>query len=112
MSEDPKPKPLPGIAAISLWLFFLCLIGLLGVSMNKLPHLALLFCLAFAAAGQGLLMQRRWGWALSLATVFLSGLYALWFVTQRHQLPMLLSAVVNLILFLYLIRPEVRQRMR
>ena len=111
-SEEGRRRPLPGIAAISLWMFFLCLMGVLGTSMHKLPHIALLFCVAFAVAGYGLMLQRRWGWALSLAAVFLSSLYALYMVVERHQLPMLLSAVVNLILFLYLIRPEVRLRMR
>lgn len=112
MSPEPTQRPLPGISAISLWMFFLCLVGVLGTSMHKLPHVALIFCVAFAAAGYGLLAQRRWGWALSLAAVFLSGLYALYMVAERHQLAMLLSGVVNLILFLYLIRPEVRERMR
>jgi uncharacterized membrane protein (UPF0136 family) len=110
--NGPRQRPLPGVSAIGLWMFFLCLIGLIGVSQHKLPHVALLFCIAFVFAGQGLLRQRRWGWALTLATVFLSSLYGLYMVIQRHQLPMLLTAVVNLLLFLYLIRPEVRERMR
>ena len=110
--EKGKQRPLPGVSAIGLWMFFLCLIGLLGVSQHKLPHIALLFCVAFAVAGQGLLRQRRWGWALTLATVFLSSLYGLYMVVERHQLPMLLTACVNLLLFFYLVRPEVRERMR
>lgn len=109
----PSPnRPQPGVAAIGLWMFFLCLIGLLGVSEHKLPRIAVLFCIAFAVAGQGLLRQKRWGWALTLATVFLSGIYGMWMVAHFHQLSMLLMAVVNLILFLYLVRPEVRERMR
>lgn len=90
----------------------LCLLGLVGVSQHKLPKSAVLLCVAFAIGGHGLLRQRRWGWALTLATVFLSALYGMWTVVHFHQLPMLLMVVVNMILFLYLIRPEVRLRMR
>ena len=108
---DGKSNPQPGVAAIALWMFFLSILGLLGISQHKLPHVVLLFCIAFIAAGQGLLRQRRWGWALTLATVFLSFLYGLYMVVERHQLPMLITACVNFLLFLYLIRPEVRERM-
>jgi hypothetical protein len=115
--EQPEPGPeraklLPGIAAIGLWMFFLCLLCLLGVSMHRLPHLFLLFCLAFAVAGHGLLRLRRWGWALTLATVFLSALWGLWTLVHFHEMPLLIMILVNAILFLYLIRPEVTTRLR
>ena len=112
MSPEPKQKPLPGVAAIALYMFLLCLLGLLGVTQSKLPHFVLLFCVAFAAAGQGLFLQKRWGWALSLATVLLSSVYQMWRVVEFHEIPMLGIAILNLLLFLYLIRPEVRVRMR
>lgn len=112
MSPEPKQRPLPGVAAIGLYMFLLCIVGLLGVTQGKLPHLVLLFCVAFALAGQGLLLQKRWGWALTLATVLLSGIYQMWRLAEYHELPMLGMALVNLLLFLYLIRPEVRVRMK
>lgn len=105
-------RPQPGVAAIGLWMFLLCILGLLGVSEHKLPKIVLLLCAAFAAAGQGLLRQKRWGWALTLATVFLSALYELWIFVEFHESPMVVMAVVNLVLFLYLVRPEVRERMK
>lgn len=120
MSPEKQPEPgsneraklLPGIAAIGLWMFFLCLMGLLGVSLHKLPHLFLLFCVAFAAAGQGLISLRRWGWALTLATVFLSGLWALWMMIHSHQVDWISMVLINAVLFLYLLRPEVVTRLR
>lgn len=115
MSAEHSPessRPLPGVAAIALWMFMLCILGLLGFSMHKLPGIVLLFCAAFAGGGQGLLMQRRWGWALALATVLLSAVYGIWMLLHFHQLPMLLMVLINLILFLYLVRPEVRERLR
>ena len=109
---DERAKLLPGLAAIGLWMFFLCLMCLLGVSLHRLPHLFLIFCVAFAFAGQGLIRLRRWGWALTLATVFLSGLWALWTMIHFHQVDWIAMAIINAVLFLYLVRPEVVTRLR
>jgi hypothetical protein len=107
-----NPRLLPGMAAIGAWMFLLCLIGLVGVTTHKLPLVVLVLCAAFAAAGQGLLRLRRWGWALTLATVFLSALYGMWVVVKVHQLVELVMVALNLVFFLYLVRPEVRARLR
>lgn len=107
-----KPRLLPGVAAIALWMMLLSLIGLVGVTMHRLPPIVLLLCVAFAAAGQGLLRMRRWGWALTLAAVFLSGLYGMWVLVRFHQIPIIVMLTVNLVFFLYLVRPEVRERLR
>ncbi len=64
MSPEPKQRPLPGVAAVGLYMFLLCILGVLGVTEHKLPKFVYLFCIAFALAGQGLLRQKRWGWAL------------------------------------------------
>jgi hypothetical protein len=47
-----------------------------------------------------------------LATVLLSSVYQMVRFVEFHQLPLLAMAAVNMVLFLYLIRPEVRLRMR
>lgn len=118
MSPEQQPAPsehqklLPGVAAIGLWMFFLCLMCLLGVSLHRLPHLFLIFCVAFAFAGQGLILLRRWGWALTLATVFLSALWSLWTMIHSHQVDWIAMVIINAVLFLYLIRPEVVTRLR
>lgn len=107
-----RPRILPGIAAIALWMMLLSLIGLVGVTTRRLPPVVLALCVAFAAAGQGLFRMRRWGWALSLAAVFLSGLYGMWVLVKFHQLPIIVMITVNLVFFLYLVRPEVRERLK
>ena len=112
MSEEEKRGLLPGMAAIGAWMFFLCLIGLVGVTLHKLPLVVLIMCAAFVAAGQGLLRLRRWGWALTLAAVFLSALYGMWVVVKVHQIAELVMVGLNLVFFLYLVRPEVRVRLR
>lgn len=112
MSEDAKPGLLPGMAAIGAWMFVLCVIGLVGVTMHKLPLVVVILCAAFAAAGQGLLRQQRWGWALTLGAVFCSALYGMWVAVKFHQTAEIVMVALNLVFFLYLVRPEVRARLR
>lgn len=112
MNDEPRSRPLPGVAAIGLYMFLLCMLWLLAVSMHKLPKTALIFAAAFAVAGQGLLRQKRWGWAMTLAAIFISMVHGMWMVAEYHRLWLLGVAAFDMILFLYLIRPEVRERLR
>jgi hypothetical protein len=112
MSEEAKGRLLPGMAAIAIWMFLLSLIGLIGVTTHKLPLMYLVLCVAFAAAGQGLIARRRWGWAMTMAAAILLATWAIWVVVKMHQPTELGLAAVNLVFFLYLARPEVRARLR
>ena len=112
MSAKENSRPLPGVAAIGLYMFLLCALWLVAIGQQKYPKSALIMCAAFAVAGHGLLRQKRWGWAMTLAAVFLSGIHAMWRVAHFHNWIMLPLAAFDLILFLYLVRPEVRQRMK
>lgn len=112
MTEEDRSKPLPGVSAIGLYMFLLCLMWLLAVSRHQLPLAGLIFAAAFAVAGHGLLRQKRWGWAMTLAAIFLSMVHSMWMVVEFHKLLMLGLAAFDMILFLYLVRPEVRERMR
>ncbi|HTZ90254.1 MAG TPA: hypothetical protein VMA71_07930 [Alloacidobacterium sp.] len=111
-----KPKqingPLPGMAAVALWMILLCGIGIYGVITHHLPMAVIILCALFAAASSGLLQQRRWGWALSLAAAFLSMCYGAYVLVRFHQPPLIVMIVVNLVFFLYLVRPEVIERLR
>jgi hypothetical protein len=71
--ENPDAKLeatrlLPGMAVIAIWMLAQCGIGLIGVALHKFPVGALLICVLFAIAANGLLKLKRWGWALTLAT--------------------------------------------
>jgi uncharacterized membrane protein (DUF2068 family) len=104
--------PLPGMAAIALWMIMLCGIGLFGVITHRLPLVVIVLCAFFAAAASGLLQQRRWGWALALAAAFLSMCYGVYMLVHFHQAPLIVMIAVNLVFFLYLVRPEVIERLR
>ena len=104
--------PLPGMAAVALWMMLLCGLGIYGVITHHLPMAALIVCTLFAAASGGLLQQRRWGWALSLAAAFLSMCYGGYVLMRFHQPQLIVMIAVNLVFFLYLVRPEVIERLR
>lgn len=112
MSEEKKPGLLPGMAAIGIWMMVLALIGLIGVTRHQQPPVVLILSAAFALAGQGLFSRRRWGWAMTLAAVLLSALYAVWAAVRFRQPAELGLSILNLLFFLYLVRPEVRATLR
>lgn len=105
-------KLLPGMAVIALWMLALCALGLIGVFTHKLPYGALAVCVLFALGANGLLKLKRWGWALTLAAAFLSMCYAAFMLVHAHQTAMIVMLLVNMVFFLYLIRPEVLQRVK
>ena len=109
--------PLPGMAAISLWMLALAILGVTGVltghySAGSARIAILLLCTLFAAAGLGLMRMRRWGWALALAAVFCCMCFGWYSLFRFHQGQWAVMGIVNLIFFLYLVRSEVIGRLR
>ena len=126
--------PLPGLAAISLYLVVLSGVIILGVvaghhypplflffaacfiagvvSGGHYQPLFLLLAAGFIASSAGLLLLLRWAWALALGAVFLLAVYDLWIFSSQHELPALVQGLLNLVFFLYLVRTEVREKLR
>ncbi len=104
--------PLPGMAAISLWMLALALMGVAGVLTHRYPTLVLALCTVFAAAGLGMIRLRRWGWALTLGAVFCCMCFGCYVLFRFHQATGGFMAVINLVFFLYLVRSEVIGRLR
>jgi hypothetical protein len=104
--------PLPGAAAIGLYLLLLAGVIIVGAAGGHYPKMFLFFAAVFLAASAGLLMMFRWAWALALAAVFLLVAYNVWIFSSRHQGSALVQGLLNLVFFLYLGRPEVRERLR
>jgi hypothetical protein len=105
--------PLPAMAAISLYMLVMAGVILVGVvGTRHYPPVFLFFGICFIAASTGLLRLKRWAWALSLSAVCLLAVYHLWFFTSQHQSPALVQGLLNLVFFLYLVRTEVRERLR
>jgi uncharacterized membrane protein (DUF2068 family) len=116
MTDASTKLPLPGMAAISLWMLGLALMGVSGVLTGHYQGGArvviLILCSVFAVAGLGLLRLRRWGWALSLGAAFLCMCFGCYSLFRFHQPQWVVMAVINLVFFLYLVRPEVVGRLR
>jgi hypothetical protein len=113
----PPPRrilmQLPGLAAIALYMFILAGMIVVGVvSGRHYPPLFLIFSMFFFTASGGLLMLFRWAWAMALAAVLLLAGYYLWSAIALHQPPLIVQAVLNFVFFLYLIRLEVRAKLR
>ena len=103
---------LPGLAAVSLYMMMLAGINILGVAAGQTPRAFLIFSALFFAAGCGLLLALLWAWALTLAAVvLLAGLF-FWKFVSSHDFPFAIQGLLNLIFFLYLVRTEVRERLR
>jgi hypothetical protein len=72
----------------------------------------LVFAAIFMAASAGLILLFRWAWALALSAVFLLAVYNLWIFATELQTPGLVQGLLNMVFFLYLVRTEVRLRLR
>jgi len=112
--EQPGKKslPLPGMAGIALYMLVLSAVIAFGVIGHHYPPLLLIISGLTACASFGLLRQQRWGWALSLAATFLLMSYQFYILVRFHQGEAGIIGALNLVLFLYLIRPEVIERVR
>jgi hypothetical protein len=105
--------PLPGMAAIALYLLLLAGTIVVGVVAGRhYPPVFLAFSALFITASGGLLMLFRWAWALALAAVVLLAGYNLWIFSHEHSPAGLVQGLLNLVFFLYLVRTEVREKLR
>lgn len=103
---------LPGLLAIALYLLLLAGVLILGVAGRHYPALLLILAAAFMTASAGLILLLRWAWAGALAAVFLLACYNMWIFSENHSGAAVIQGLLNLVFFLYLVRTEVRSRLR
>lgn len=108
---------LPGVAAICIFMVVLTTInavaalrGSFGAGRGRYGVLAL--CTLLAAGVFGLLRLRRWGWALVLAGCLTLCAGNLFLFQKTHGGQFLVQGLFALVFFLYLVRTEVRNRLR
>lgn len=105
---------LPGLFFIGLYMLGLAAMVTSRVATHHAHPLYLVLAVLFLIAGFGLVLLFRWAWSLTLAAVFLPMSYCLWLML-RHAMPYevgFVQILLNLLLFLYLVRPEVRAALR
>ncbi len=103
---------LPGLLAISLYLMVLAGVLVLGVVEGHYPVLFLVLAAAFLTTTAGLILLLRWAWAGAMAAVFLLACYNLWIFGAQHTGAAMVQGLLNLVFFLYLVRAEVRAKLR
>jgi hypothetical protein len=103
---------LPGLVAIGLYMLLLAGVVVVSVVQGRVGLLFLVFPPLFIAGGLGLLMLLRWAWALTLAAVALLAGWFFWACVSQHVSSFLLQGLLNLVCFLYLVRTEVRTKLR
>jgi hypothetical protein len=108
---------LPGVAAICLFLLFLTMVNVYGALRNAYgvgvgKYGVLAICTLLAAGIFGLLRLYRWGWSLVLAGCLLLAAGDMFFFSKTHVGFFLVRGLFELMFFLYLVRTEVRDRLR
>ena len=108
---------LPGMAMIGLYLLLFSLFNVFAAARNTFgmgaaKYSILGVCTLMVAGVFGLLRLRRWGWAIVTAgCVLMAGGYFYGF-HRAHRAPYIVQGLFALVFFLYLSRPEVRERLR
>lgn len=111
-AQRPSLLKLPGLIAISIYMLLLSGSAIVAVAEGKYPPIYLVFSALFIAGALGLLMLWRWAWALTLAAVAIQSGLCLWSYTSQHFAPALVQGLLNLVIFLYLVRGEVRDKLK
>ena len=106
------PLLLPGVVAIALYMLVLAAVITFGVMGKHIPWIFLLLAPFFVTASFGLLRMFRWAWALTLSAVFLLMGYNFWIFASQKQPPGIVQGLLNLVFFFYLVRVDVRSRLR
>ena len=108
---------LPGVAGICLFMVVLVTInavaalrGSFGAGAGKYGVLAL--CTLLAAGIFGLLRLKRWGWALVLGGCLTLAAGYFFAFQKTHAGFFLIEGLFAFLFFLYLVRTEVRSRLR
>ena len=111
-----ETKLLPGMAILALFMLIEAGRTAYAVYAHQITgqnrYGAMAVATILLGCGLGLLQRRRWGWALSLAMAFLSLCFFSFVLMRLHVTQALVMMFVNGVFFLYLVRPEVRVRLR
>ncbi len=108
---------LPGIAGICIFMVLLTMAnvyaGLTGIYGHGAAKYAILFLCTLLTAGIfGLLRLAKWGWALVTAGCLLLAAGYFYVYSKTHIGFYLIQGLFSLLFFLYLARPETRERLR
>jgi uncharacterized membrane protein (DUF2068 family) len=110
--QRPTIFKFPGLIAIGLYMLLLAGSAIVTVARGNYSPVYLIFSVLFIVGALGLLLLLRWGWALTLAAVALLAGLSLWTFSTQHSFPALVQGLVNLVIFLYLVQTDIRNKLR
>jgi hypothetical protein len=108
---------LPGMAMIAVYLLLIAMLNAFAAAQGKFGLGAAKFsilgvCSLMVVGIFGLLKLRRWGWAIVTAGCLLMAAGYFYGFHRTHIAPYIILGLFDLVFFLYLIRTEVRDRLR
>ena len=108
---------LPGMAMIGLYLLLFALLNVFAALRNTFgpgtaKYSILGVCTLMVIGIFGMLRLRRWGWAVVDAGCLLMAAGYFYGFHLAHRPPYIIQGLFALVFFLYLSRPEVRDRLR
>src|ERR1700761_2538351 len=108
---------LPGMALIGMYLLLMAMLnafaamsGKFGLSTAKYSILGI--CTLLVIGVFGMLRLQRWGWALVTAGCLAMAAGYFYGFHRTHIAPYVIQGLFAMVFFLYLSRPEVRERLR
>lgn len=107
---------LPGVAVIGMYLLVFSMLNAFAAIRNVFGTGSVKFsilgvCTLMVVGIFGILRLRRWGWAIVSAGCVLMAAGYFYGFHASHHLPYIIQGLFALVFFLYLIRPEVRERL-
>jgi peptidoglycan/LPS O-acetylase OafA/YrhL len=112
-----RPGMLPGMALIAVYLLLMAMLNAFAAINGKFSgtgakYSVLGVCTLLVIGVFGLLRLRRWGWALvTVGCLVMAGGY-FWAFAHTRIPPYIVQGLFDMVFFLYLIRTEVRDRLR
>jgi len=108
---------LPGMAMIGVYLLLMALMNVFAALHNAYggggaKYSVLGICTLMVVGVFGLLRLRRWGWSLVTAGCVLMAAGYFYGFHRTRIAPYVIQGLFALVFFLYLSRPEVRDRLR
>jgi hypothetical protein len=110
--SKPQLRQIPGLVAIGFYMLLLAAVTVFMVVARHAQLFYLIFSVLFSISAFGLLLLFRWAWAMTLAALALVAALFLWQFTVQHDYALLVRGGLHLMLFLYLARGSVRQKLR
>jgi hypothetical protein len=119
ITTPPKTRQpiLPGMAMVCMYLLLIAMLNAFAAMRGSFglgPARYSIFgvCTLMVIGVFGLIRLARWGWAITTAGCLLMAAGYFYGFHRAHAAPYVIQGVFNLLFFLYLVRPEVRERLR